>query len=104
MPEGRKSQRFLIDTGDIIVGEFGKMPHAVQVPKSEPPAWWRSVHTFGKHRCNVLFRQALTEKKQLSLAEQRAKQVYNMSLAELRRQTGKDNSFLAVHLRHAAVE
>jgi len=105
LPEGQRAQHVLIRTGDIIVGEFGKMPHAVRVPKSEPPGWWHTVHTFGtKRRCNVLFRQALTAKEQRSLAEQRAWAVYGMSLDALQQQTGKDAAFLAVHLRHAAVE
>ena len=89
---------------DILVGEFGQMPHAVRVTAQQPPAWWETVDTFGvKTRCNVLFRQALTKQQQRALAEERARAVYGMSLAELRRQTGKDDAFLSVHLRHAAM-
>ena len=82
------------------------MPHAVSVPQGEPPpAWWRKVDSFGtKQRCNVLFRQALSEKQQRKLAEERAQKVYGMTLKELRAKTGKDNAFLSVHLRHAALE
>lgn len=110
---GEKSRRVLIRSGDIIVGEFGLMPHAVRVPPklgdegeaNAPPPWYRRVERFGtKRRCNVLFRQALTEQQQLTLAEERSRKVYGMSLASLRKQTGHDNAFLAVHLRHAAVD
>ena len=105
LPDRGKSQRVTIRTGDIIVGEFGKMPHAVSVPRSTPPAWWTTTETFGtKRRCNILFRQALTAQQQRELAEQRARSVYGMSLARLREETGKDDAFLSVHLRHAAVE
>eukprot|EP00966_Prymnesium_polylepis_P152722 3527718-Prymnesium_polylepis.1 len=73
LPDTGGDQRVTICTGDIIVGEFGRMPHAVSVPPSTPPGWWKAVDSFGnKRRCNVLFRQALTEKQQRSLAEQRA--------------------------------
>ena len=98
--------RVEIRSGDILIGEFGLMPHAVSVPADEaPPRWWGEVDHFGtKRRCNVLFRQALTEKQQLGLANARAKKVYGMSLKELRAKTGKDDAFLAVHLRHAALE
>ena len=43
--------------------------HAVMVPADEaPPAWWAQVDCFGtKRRCNVLFRKALTEKRQRKL-------------------------------------
>lgn len=105
MPDGQKPVRVVVRSGDLLIGEFGQMPHAVRVTASDPPAWWRTVETFGtKTRCNVLFRQALSPKQQLDLAEQRSRAVYGMSLAELRRKTGHDNSFLSVHLRHAAME
>ena len=101
-----RAQRVLIHSGDVLVGEFGQMPHAVSVPSDErPPSWWSEVDTFGtKVRCNVLFRQALTEKQQLALAHERAQKVYGISLAQLKEQTGKDEAFLAVHLRHAALD
>ena len=106
LPTGGTKQRVLVRSGDILVGEFGQMPHAVEVPKGEkPPAWWRRIDSFGnKRRCNVLFRQALSEKRQRKLAEERARKVYGMSLAELRAKTGHDDGFLSVHLRHAAIE
>ena len=106
LPDGEPAQRVVIRSGDILVGEFGLMPHAVSVPRDErPPPWWRQVDTFGtKTRCNVLFRQALTEKQQRRLAEERSRKVYGMSLRELQRKTGKDEAFLSVHLRHAALE
>ena len=106
LPAVGKPQRVMIRSGDILVGEFGQMPHAVSVPRGEPPpAWWGKVDSFGnKQRCNVLFRQAMTEKQQRKLAEERSQKVYGMSLKELRAKTGKDNAFLSVHLRHAALE
>jgi alkylated DNA repair dioxygenase AlkB len=107
LPEGGKAQRVMIGSGDILVGEFGLMPHAVMVPSQDnpPPPWWKKVDCFGtKRRCNVLFRQALSEKRQRKLADERARKVYGMSLAALREQTGKDDAFLSVHLRHAALE
>ena len=61
LPEGGKSERVVIRSGDILVGKFGKMPHAVIVPTkdNEPPDWWKRVNYFGtKQRCTVLFRGA----------------------------------------------
>jgi hypothetical protein len=55
-------------------------------------------------RCNVLFRKALTAKRQRKLAEERARKVYGISLGELKQRTGKDDSYLSVHLRHLALE
>ena len=106
LPEGEPPQRVTIRSGDLMVGEFGQMPHAVEVPSGEPvPDWWKRIDSFGsKVRCNVLFRQALTERQQLALAEKRARSVYGMSLAQLREKTGHDDAYLAVHLRHAAVD
>mmetsp|Transcript_59628 Transcript_59628/g.126755 ORF Transcript_59628/g.126755 Transcript_59628/m.126755 type:complete len:471 (-) Transcript_59628:47-1459(-) len=107
LPEGGKAQRVVIRSGDIIVGEFGKMPHAVVVPveDNEPPNWWRRVDSFGtKRRCNVLFREALSKERQLELADGRARKVYGMSLDALKRKTGKDDGYLSVHLRHLALE
>ena len=108
LPDGRKPARVVIRSGDVLVGEFGKMRHAVSVrdePRSALPAWWQQVDTFGpKARCNVLFRQALTVKEQSALAEERARSVYGMSLAQLQQKTGHDLAFLSVHLRHAALE
>lgn len=107
LPDGAPPQRVVIRSGDLLLGEFGQMPHAVSVPANgePPPAWWRKVNSFGtKTRCNVLFRQALSAKQQRALAEERAQKVYGMSLGQLKRQTGKDEAFLSVHLRHAALE
>lgn len=113
LPAKGKAVRVVIRSGDILVGEFGQMRHAVRVRERPSPAaqkepyvpdWWSDADTFGKTRCNVLFRQALTARQQRELAEQRARSVYGMSLAELGEKTGKDEPFLAVHLRHAAVE
>ena len=107
-PEGGKeAQRVVIRSGDILVGEFGKMPHAVMVPMEmdEPPDWWKRVDCFGtKRRCNVLFRQALSKERQRELGEERARKVYGMSLSALKKKTGKDDGHLSVHLRHMALE
>ena len=96
----------IINSGDILVAEFGLLPHAVAVPVDAPiPAWWHQVDSFGtKRRCNVLFRQALSKEQQQTLAEERSLKVYGMPLQELRRKTGHDYSFLSVHLRHIALE
>ena len=106
LPEGGKARRVVVRSGDVLIGEFGQMPHAVSVPPEErPPGWWSQVDSFGtKTRCNVLFRRALSASELRRLSEERAQKVYGMSLARLRQETGKDDSFLAVHLRHAALE
>mmetsp|Transcript_472 Transcript_472/g.906 ORF Transcript_472/g.906 Transcript_472/m.906 type:complete len:482 (+) Transcript_472:184-1629(+) len=107
LPENGKSERIVIRSGDVVVGEFGKLPHAVTVPveNNEPPAWWKKVDRFGsKRRCNVLFRQALSKERQRRLAEERAQKVYGMSLDALKAKTGKDDGYLSVHLRHLALE
>ena len=111
---GEKSERVVINSGDVLIGEFGIMPHAVAVPKklpgnsnssNKPPPWWSKVDSFGcKTRCNVLFRRAMTKEEQRRLAEERSLKVYGMPLKELKKQTGHDEAFLSVHLRHAAVE
>ena len=102
---GERSQQVHIHSGDVLVGEFGLMPHAVKVTEEAPPKWWASIDSFGnKRRCNVLFRQALSKQQQRRLAEQRSLAIYGMPLAELRAQTGKDDAFLSVHLRHVAKE
>lgn len=108
LPAGGEARRILVRSGDVIVGEFGQMPHAVQVASGTDrarPAWWKAIDSFGtKQRCNVLFRQALSEELQRQLAEQRARELYGMDLEELRERTGKDDAFLSVHLRHASLE
>ena len=110
LPERGKAQRVVIRSGDVLIGEFGQMPHAVSVPQDRshdepPPAWWSQVDCFGtKTRCNVLFRQALTAEEQRRLAEERARKVYGMSLAQLKKKTGHDEAFLSVALRHEAAE
>ena len=107
LPRNGRSKKIMVQSGDILIGEFGQMPHAVRVTHSTPPPWWTAdtLETFGtKTRCNILFRQALSESQQRQLSEERAKSVYGMSLTELRERTGYDNSFLSVHLRHAALE
>ena len=117
LPDGGEPARVVIRSGDILVGEFGQMRHAVRVvePPSaskrrasdEPylPDWWRAVDSFGcKARCNVLFRQALSATRQRQLAEERSRSVYGMTLAELGKETGRDEPFLCVHLRHASVD
>ena len=77
-------------SGDIVVAEFGKLLHAVKTSDDMPPAWWAQVETFGpRTRCNVLFRRALSAKRQRNMCEERALLVHGMSVAELCRRTGK---------------
>jgi alkylated DNA repair dioxygenase AlkB len=109
MPEGEPPSRVVIRSGDLMVGEFGQMRHAVRVreePPSALPPWWAgAVRPYGaKARCNVLFRRALSEREQRALAESRARSVYGISLQQLQAQTGRDLAFLSVHLRHASLE
>ena len=96
----------VLESGDVLVGEFGLMRHAVDVPvRGRRPGWWEQVDAFRcRTRCNVLFRQALTHAEQRALAEERARVVYGMSLPELARSSGYDEGDLSVHLRHAALE
>ena len=78
---------------------------SVYVVDEETPAWWDEVEDhFRRTRCNILFRQALSEAEQRELAERRARSVYGMSLDQLAAKTGKELGELSVHLRHAAVE
>jgi len=103
--DGEQPCKVHVRSGDVLIGEFGKMRHAVRVPRnSVTPCWWDGVDNFERTRCNVLFRQALTLEEQQGLAEQRAVSVYKMSLAQLQKETGKDLSYLSAHLRHASVE
>ena len=80
----------------MVVAEFGLMEHAVRVSTDEPPpAWWARVEHFGvQRRCSILFRQALTAKQQRKIAEGRAKQLHNMTIASLSEQTGHTEAFL----------
>ena len=95
--EKGKQQRLMVRSGDVVVGEFGQMEHAVAETSNEPlPSWWRDVDHFGcRVRCSILFRQALTEKQQRKIAERRAKKLHGCSIAELSRQTGKPEEFLS---------
>ena len=107
LPADGGAETVLIRSGDILVGEFGKMPHAVKVPAEiKPlPTWWSCVDHFGvQARCNILFREALSDAQLRALAEERSLKVYGVPLEDLKRRTGKDDAFLAVHLRHAALE
>ena len=82
-------------SGDVVVGEFGIMPHAVQVGSEPPPSWWRSVDHYGtKTRCSILFRQALSEKQQRRMCDKRAMKLHNCTVAQLSKQTGKEEAFL----------
>jgi len=102
-------KKVTIRSGDILVGEFGKMPHAVTVAdhseQQQLPKWWQEVDHFGsKVRCNLLFRKALSAKERVTLAEERSQRLYGMSLDALKKRTGKDEADLSVHLRHLALE
>ena len=71
--DGEKPCTVQVHSGDVLIGEFGKMRHAVRVPRnSVAPDWWEGIENFECTRCNVLFRQALTVEEQRDLAEQRA--------------------------------
>lgn len=103
--DGAQPKRVLLNSGDLLVGDFGTMRHAVRVPKSSvAPEWWHRVDTFGQQRCNVLFRQALTPEEQRRLAEQRAIAIHGVSLEKLQARTGSSFEHLCVSLRHAALE
>lgn len=96
---GGEPQAVTVRSGDVLVGEFGQMPHAASVPRpAAPPRWWAGVEHFGLQvRCSVLFRQALSEKRQRRLAESRAMKIHGVGIAELSRQYGKpEDWFLSV--------
>lgn len=106
LPAGAEAVRVHIRSGDVLVGAFGTMRHAVRVlQKDSAPQWWRTaVDNRGRERCNVLFRQALSVERMRELAEERARAQHGMSLEELMRRTGKDEGYLSAALRHTAVE
>lgn len=85
-----------VHSGDVVIGEWGQMPHAAFVSSNEPPPpWWNQVEHFGTmRRCSILLRQALDVRQQRKLAEKRAKKLHGCSVAELSKQTGKDEQFL----------
>ena len=105
LPAGAEAVRVHVRSGDVLVGAFGTMRHAVRVlQKDSAPPWWSAVDNRGRERCNVLFRQALSAERMRELAEERARAQHGMSLEELKRHTGKGESFLSAALRHTAVE
>lgn len=96
-------------SGDIIAGEFGAMRHAVRVPRNAcTPIWWQSVmddgDVAGAVRCNILFRQSLSEEEILSKGQHRAKALYGMNLHDLAKREGISIAHLCVRLRHEAIE
>ena len=92
---GGEPQCTIVRSGDVVVGEWGQMPHAVTVLNEPPPAWWASVQHFGvQRRCSILLRQALSDKQQRKMAETRCQKLHGCSVAALSKQTGKDEEYL----------
>jgi hypothetical protein len=96
-------------SGDVIAANFGRMRHAVRVPRDAPtPEWWRAaaadVADAGAVRCNLLFRQPLSEEELLSKAEARAQKLYGTDVRSLAEREGIRVTQLCVQLRHVAVE
>lgn len=107
LPAGAEAARVHIRSGDVLVGAFGTMRHAVRVmQRTSAPPWWAALGAGnrGRERCNVLFRQALGVERMRELAEARARAQHGMSLEELKRHTGRDEGYLSAALRHTAVE
>lgn len=93
-PDG-EAQQVTFQSGDVVVAEFGLMPHQVEVSRSPPPPWWSRVEHFGtQRRCSVLFRQALTKREQRRLADERAMKLHGMPVAEVSKRTGQPEDFL----------
>ena len=105
IPDGMEPVGVQIRSGDILVGQFGRMKHEVRVSLRETaPRWWRAeVDNLGRERCNVLFRQALSRDELRALADRRARALHGLSFDELLRRTGEDEGLLAARLRHTAV-
>ena len=106
--EGKASAMLVVESGDVIIGDFGQMLHAVRVRGAETaPAWWREPAATARHhgraRMNVLFRQALSRERQQELARRRARVLYpDLDYEELGEHLGYDNEGdLATYLRHA---
>lgn len=94
-------QDVVLHSGDVVVGEFGRMLHSVEVLGDDTlPAWWREARTLGRARCNVLFRQALTEEQQRELSEPRAQALYGKGLDAVAADRGKPLGEVALALRH----
>jgi len=101
--EEQPPKSVLLKSGDIIVAEFGKMLHGVSVlGESTAPLWWSEAPNLDRVRCNVLFRQALTEAQQWELSERRAQELYGIGVEELLQETGFSLGALALMLRHAS--
>lgn len=96
-------------SGDVIAADFGRMRHAVRVPRdAATPEWWRAaaadVADAGAVRCNLLFRQPLGEQEVLDKAEARAQALYGTGVCSLAQREGIRVPELCVRLRHAAEE
>ena len=99
LPDGSAAQRVTLRSGDIVIAEFGQLMHAVETSDQPPPKWWAQVETYGpRTRCNILFRQALSAKRQRMMCEDRAQAVHGLSLRELCRKTGKEEAFFTKFL------
>ena len=86
------------------MGEFGILPHAVNVPGDDPrpvPTWWSHADSFGLARCNILFRRALTVAESEAKGDERSRALLGVNFKELRRRTsGRPICELATLLRH----
>mmetsp|Transcript_95463 Transcript_95463/g.165823 ORF Transcript_95463/g.165823 Transcript_95463/m.165823 type:complete len:321 (-) Transcript_95463:111-1073(-) len=101
--EEEPAQQIIMRSGDIIVGDFGRMLHGIQVlGMSTAPLWWYEVEALDRARCNILFRQALSEDRQRELSQQRADMLYGQSLDTLLSETRLDMGQISLLLRHAA--
>ena len=79
--------------------ELTNIKRARQTSDQPPPRWWAQVESYGpRTRCNILFRQALSAKRQRMMCEDRAQAVHGLSLRELCRKTGKDEAFFTKFL------
>eukprot|EP00747_Dinoflagellata_sp_TGD_P169639 gnl/TRDRNA2_/TRDRNA2_199120_c0_seq1.p1 gnl/TRDRNA2_/TRDRNA2_199120_c0~~gnl/TRDRNA2_/TRDRNA2_199120_c0_seq1.p1 ORF type:complete len:302 (-),score=49.54 gnl/TRDRNA2_/TRDRNA2_199120_c0_seq1:78-938(-) len=104
-PPASVGQSVPLNSGDIVVGEFGQMKHSVKVlANSMAPAWWRQVPNLGRARCNVLFRHALSEKDLRRFSEPRAQKLYDRSLDQLLKESELSLGACAMALRHAEAE
>jgi len=98
-----------LSSGDVIVGEFGLMRHAVRVPRDAPvPEWWAAAAAdaavAGAVRLNLLFRQPLSDREIVERAEGRSRRLYSVGLRALAEREGVEVMKLCVRLRHEAVD
>ena len=94
-----------VESGDVLIGEFGLLPHAVAVPEGGAvPGWWDRADAYGLARCNVLFRRALTVDECAAKGTQRARALGLGDFGTLCRKTGRPTCEMATVLRHLTEE